>query len=80
MGKNKQAAIRAWDNLKPSESLINTMALALMRQVQSEEWQRNIGIPHLSTWLNQRRWEDEDRAPKVPARQSGWAPDPEVIA
>lgn len=57
-GEAKQAAIRAWDKLQPSDDLIDTMAQALMRQAASEEWQRGIGIPYASTWLNQRRWED----------------------
>lgn len=68
LGKSKQAAIKAWDRLKPSEDEINAMALALMRQTQSDEWQRGIGIPYLSTWINQRRWEDEDRAPVAPTQ------------
>ena len=58
-GENKQAAIRAWDKLKPSSELIDTMAQALKRQVASEGWRQGIGIPHASTWLNNRRWEDE---------------------
>ena len=37
------------------------MARALKRQMASEEWQRGIGIPYASTWLNNRRWEDEDK-------------------
>lgn len=58
-GENKQAAIRAWDKLKPSSELIDTMAQALKRQVASEGWRQGIGIPYASTWLNNRRWEDE---------------------
>lgn len=57
-GENKQAAIRAWDNLRPDEDLLRTMALGLMNQLNSEDWQRGIGIPYAATWLNQRRWED----------------------
>ena len=30
--------------------------------MKSEEWQRGIGIPYASTWLNNRRWEDEDKS------------------
>lgn len=76
-GENKQGAARAWDKLKPSDELIDTMAKALKRQLASEEWKRDIGIPYASTWLNQRRWEDEIKA--VPISDScGWAPDPEV--
>lgn len=62
-GENKQAAIRAWDKLKPSSELIDTMAQALKRQVASEGWKQGIGIPHASTWLNNRRWEDEVKSP-----------------
>lgn len=61
-GENKQAAIRAWDKLQPSSELIDTMAQALKRQVASEGWTQGIGIPYASTWLNNRRWEDELRA------------------
>jgi len=54
---NRQRAIRAWDSLSPSPELIDTMAEALARQADSEEWQEGIGIPHLSTWLNGAGWE-----------------------
>ena len=66
-GENKQRAIRAWDNLRPSDELIDTMARALARQKATEEWQRGIGIPHASTWINGRRWEDEVRRPAAQA-------------
>ena len=66
-GENKQAAIRAWDKLKPSDEMIDTMARALRRQVASEEWQRGIGIPYASTYLNQQRWTDEVKAASVAA-------------
>lgn len=43
------------------------MLQALEIQKRSEQWQKAKGqyIPHASTWLNGRRWEDEvkpDRA------------------
>lgn len=57
--ENKQAAIKAWDRLKPTDELIDKMAIALKRQMQTEDWQRGIGIPYASTWLNNARWEDE---------------------
>ena len=62
-GEARQAAIRAWDKLRPSDQLIETMARALTGQLASEEWQRGVGIPYASTWINGRRWED---TPKVP--------------
>lgn len=64
-GENKQKAIGAWDRLKPSDELCDRMAKALKRQLKSEDWQRGIGIPHASTWINQRRWEDEVKAQPV---------------
>lgn len=61
-GESKQKAIQAWDKLRPSNELIDTMAQALKRQVASEAWQQGIGIPYASTWLNQQRWTDELKA------------------
>lgn len=76
-GESKQAAIRAWDALKPDDALIDTMAQALVAAKATESWQSGIGIPYASTWINQRRWEDEHR--ETAAQQpSGWAEDPEV--
>lgn len=69
--KSKQAAIRAWDLLRPDDRLLAVMGRALQRQLASQEWQRKLreeggqGIPYPATWLNGRRWEDEvkpDRA------------------
>ena len=53
------------------DELLEAMGHALVRQMASEEWQRGVGIPYLSTWLNQRRWEDEDRAPQRPPDGGG---------
>ena len=75
-GKSKQAAIRAWDKLRPDDALIHEMALGLKRAMKSEEWQRGIGIPYASTWLNNRRWEDEDK----PQPASGEPAAPSLVA
>ena len=77
-GEGKQKAIEAWDKLQPDENLLRNMALGLMRQLQSSDWNRGVGIPYASTWLNQRRWEDDVKA--QPSQQSGWAKDEEVLA
>lgn len=58
--KNKQRAIQAWDKLKPDDALIDIMARALAKLKATEEWQRDIGIPHVATWLNGERWHDAD--------------------
>lgn len=54
---NKQRAIRAWDALHPDADLIDTMAKALEAQSRTDEWERGVGIPHLSTYLNGYGWE-----------------------
>ncbi len=78
-GENKQKAIQAWDRLQPPDELIDEMAQALKRQMQSESWRAGVGIPYASTWLNNRRWEDEIRTPATSSPGSAWAPDPEVM-
>ena len=59
--KNKDAARKAWRKLNPDLELCRVMAAALERDKQSREWLKENGdfIPHPSTWLNGRRWEDE---------------------
>jgi len=74
---SKQAAAKAWDKLKPSDELIAQMGRALRRQKAWDEWQRGIGIPHLSTYLNQRRWEDE--LDEAAARSAEEAPREEAL-
>jgi len=57
-------AVRAWDKLRPDDTTIDQMATALRRQKHSERWQRGIGIPYTSSWLNGRMWEDEYQEPE----------------
>ena len=58
-GKNKARA--SFDKLRPDDELLNTIINAIALQKQSDQWKRDGGqyIPHPSTWLNQKRWEDE---------------------
>ncbi|MCI1966323.1 MAG: replication protein [Oscillospiraceae bacterium] len=57
----KGAAERSFKKYKPDDSLLSVMLGALECQRRSIQWQREGGqyIPNPSTWLNQRRWEDE---------------------
>lgn len=77
-------AVRAWDKLKPDLELCRVMLAALKRDKQSLQWTKDNGqyIPHFSTWLNQRRWEDEgeDLSLLSQAQDAGgyWADAPEV--
>lgn len=63
---NKLQAQRAWARVKPQDRIECLRVLPLHRQ----QWERHGTephfIPHASTWLNQRRWEDElDSAPDL---------------
>ena len=57
----KGYARQCFNRLKPSSSLVDTMLKAIEEQKKSEMWKRDKGqyIPNPSTWLNQRRWEDD---------------------
>jgi len=57
----KSAAEKSWAKLKVTADLFNLMAKALAAWTVSTDWTKDGGqfIPHASTWLNGRRWEDE---------------------
>ena len=52
---SKDKAMKAW---KSAGVDLQTALKAVAVQKQGKQWQDNI-IPHASTWLNQKRWEDE---------------------
>ena len=56
----KQKAKEWFEKNKPTEELFVIMMTALKKFVNSKEWKESNGqyIPHPTTWLNQRRWED----------------------
>jgi len=64
---SKPTALRSWKRifLKPNPELFKTILAALDRHKQLEQWTRDDGqyIPHPTTWLNQRRWEDTIHVP-----------------
>lgn len=55
----KKLAFSAFQKINPDNSLLDKMLYAI--KWQSEKWkEENYKFaPHPSTWLNQRRWEDE---------------------
>lgn len=57
----KQDALKAWKKLNPTPELQQRILSAVAIAVKSEQWRRDGGkfIPHASTWLNGRRFEDE---------------------
>lgn len=57
----KDAAAKAFAKRKPDKDLIEAMVKAIETQRASDQWCKDGGqfIPHLSTWLNEGRWQDE---------------------
>ncbi len=57
----KQAAIKAWEKLNPSQELTERIIASILNQAATSQWSKNGGqyIPHPATFLNGRRWEDE---------------------
>ena len=55
----KTAAEKAFKKLKVNSDLLGTMLNAIEIQKQSKQWQDKQFIPNPSTWLNQKRYEDE---------------------
>ena len=70
--QGKEAARKAWAKIRPDDALLAEMLAALERQRASDQWRRDGGqfIPYPATWLNGRRWEDEDAAPTEGKAQS----------
>jgi len=60
--KNKANAEKAFLKTKADDSLLATMLQAIEVQKGSAAWVKDGGqfIPHAATWLNGKRWEDED--------------------
>ena len=75
----KVDARKAFMRLNPDDELLGVMLSALERHKASEGWTKDGGrfIPYPSTWINQRRWEDEiDTTEKSPpARFSECSPE-----
>lgn len=62
--KDKAKAFRAFKKLNPDEKLLNTILTALEKQKNDVNWvkQKRQFMPYPSTYLNNRRWEDESDA------------------
>jgi hypothetical protein len=72
--QQKSAALKAW--LKVPISEYPSIMAGLAKWRRSDQWGRGV-IPHPATWLNQKRWQDED-VPQVSggsnAREQGRKP------
>lgn len=58
---NKEKARQAWRKVKLTDELFAFIIAAVESQKRSADWQKNGGefIPHASTWINGKRWEDQ---------------------
>lgn len=56
--KDKQNARLRWLQLEPNAEFVETILQAVEAQKNSDDWERGF-VPMPSTWLNNRRWEDE---------------------
>ena len=59
--KAKEAAKKAWNKLKPDETLGKTIITAVLGSANTTDWKKENGkyIPYPATYLNGKRWEDE---------------------
>lgn len=59
----KAEAQKAWAKLNPDYSLLAEIATGLTAHIVCADWVKDDGnfIPHGSTWINQRRWEDSPK-------------------
>ena len=64
--EKKQDAKKAFMKLKPSEDLFKTIMAGLENHKKSKQWMDKQFIPHPTTWLNGKRWEDELEAAPAP--------------
>ena len=57
---NKKKAFEAWQKIDELP-LMENLLLSVRGQAQGKDWKKDGGqfIPHPSTWLNGKRWEDE---------------------
>lgn len=67
----KGAAEKAYRKAKIGKALLPVVLQAIERARETEQWRKDGGqfIPHPSTWLSQRRWEDGD-VPKNGSRST----------
>lgn len=72
--RGKGAAERAWSKIKPDEMLFQVILAALDHQRGSPDWIKAGGrfVPNPATWLNERRWEDDDGTDALQP-QAHWA-------
>jgi len=72
---NKGKAEAAWKKIKPE--IIPAIMEAVEVHKKTEQWKKDDGafIPNPMSWLDDRRWEDEIKVPRVPVIGGNKIPD-----
>lgn len=73
----KGAAWKAWQKIRGGSEVFGLIGAALEGYKKSHAWTKDGGqfIPLPTTWLNQRRWEDDAfRPPEKPAQSTSQTP------
>ena len=65
-------AEKAFRKIKPSQELLEKMLIAIEKAKWSDDWTRENKrfVPNPTTWLNQRRWDDEPPPPPTGQNRS----------
>ncbi|MBS7362492.1 MAG: hypothetical protein KIH03_01640, partial [Paludibacteraceae bacterium] len=58
---NKSKAKEIWMKIKPEDELLEAIMDSVKRQSMTPAWRKDGGqyVPHATTWLRGKRWEDE---------------------
>lgn len=63
---NKTGAVKAWKSLKPNDSTVEEIIADVNRRLRKEWRGKDMTyIPHPSTYINQKRWEDETEVTEI---------------
>lgn len=71
---SRLSAEKAFAKLNVTEGILTQMLKKIETQKQSKQWSDKQFIPYPATWLNQKRWEDEEDEKEVyvsPLKQTG---------
>ena len=55
------AARKAWLKIKPDEELHEKIMAGLTTATKLRQWEDSQFVPHASTWLNGKRWKDDNK-------------------
>jgi len=81
--RSKGQAEKTWIKINPDDELLDAMLSSIERWKRSKEWLKDGGqfIPHPSTWLNAKGWEDELPVTRdLPTAQKNYDTEEDTIA